>query len=110
MNDNILHMKILKEPNYKKIYLDLIRKKFPSKEENCNKILSKEKLEILDVIALNMILFGNCSANQKHKAYDEKAIKKILSYQKKHKLNNIQLANKFSLSRNTIGKWRKLGL
>ncbi|MET3036822.1 helix-turn-helix domain-containing protein [Chryseobacterium sp. NRRL B-14859] len=100
-------MKNIKGPDYKRIYSDMIRKKLPQKEGVCRKILTKERLDILDVINLNKILFGHHSCNQKYKAYNEKAIKKILTYQRKHNLNNIQLARKFSLSRNTITKWKK---
>ncbi|MBL3547901.1 MULTISPECIES: transposase [Chryseobacterium] len=100
-------MKNIKEPDYKRIYSDLIKKKLPYKEEYCRKILSKSKLEILDVIHLNKILFGSHQANQKYKAYDEKTIREILTYQKKHNLNNLQLAKMFSLSRNTVTRWRK---
>ncbi|MBV8326526.1 helix-turn-helix domain-containing protein [Chryseobacterium sp.] len=100
-------MKTIQEPDYKRIYSDIIKKKLPYKEESCRKILNKKKLEILDVITLNKILFGTHAGNQKYKAYDEKAVKEILMYQKKHKLNNLQLAKVFSLSRNTITRWKK---
>ena len=103
-------MKILKEPDYKRIYKDLIEKKLPHREKYCRNILAKNKLEILDVIALNSILFGNNPENQKYKAYNKKAIKKILIYQRKHNLNNLELAAVFSLSRNTITKWNKIML
>ncbi|AZA82629.1 transposase [Chryseobacterium lactis] len=100
-------MKNINEPDYKRIYNDLIKKKLPHKEKYCSKILSKDKLEILDVINLNSILFGAHPENQKYKAYNKKAVKKILTYQKKHNLNNLELAGVFSLSRNTITKWKR---
>ncbi|RXM65585.1 helix-turn-helix domain-containing protein [Chryseobacterium sp. CH1] len=100
-------MKNIQAPDYKRIYSDIVKKKLPHKEENCRNILSKDKLEILDVINLNKILFGTQSCNQKYKAYDERAIKEILAYQKEHKLNNKELAKVFSLSRNTVARWKK---
>ncbi|MCL8538634.1 helix-turn-helix domain-containing protein [Chryseobacterium gallinarum] len=101
-------MKNTKEPDYIRIYSDLIRKKLPHKEETCRQILSKPKLDSLDVINLNTMLFGSHTENQKYRAYDEKAIKEILIYQKKYKLTNSQLGKTFSISRNTITKWKRL--
>ena len=99
-------------PNYKQIYIDILDKKFPHKKEACNKILSKTRVSTIDVIVLNKIIFGTAketnSFNQKHRSYSKNHILHILDYQKKHKLNNSQLANHFKLSRNTVSKWRKI--
>ena len=46
--------------------------------------------------------------NQKHRSYSKSDILKILDYQKKNNLNNSQLANHFSLSRNTVAKWKRM--
>ena len=55
-------------PNYKNIYLDIISKKFPSKTDTYEKILSKKILSNYDVIVLNKELFPNAknqTENQK---------------------------------------------
>lgn len=100
----------MNEPNYKRIYTDILKKKFPEKITVCSSILAKEKLSVLDVIKLNNMMFG-CemdSENQKHRAYDVNTIYEILDYQKKHHLNNVQLSLHFKLSRNTVAKWKKI--
>ena len=98
-------------PNYKNIYLDIISKKFPSKTDTYEKILSKKILSNYDVIVLNKELFPNAknqTENQKLKSYTKETILKILDYQKDKKLNVTELARHFSISRNTIAKWRKI--
>lgn len=98
-------------PNYKQIYTDIIQEKFPDKKEECHTILSKNRISVMDIITINKIIFGtnkeSDSFNQKHRAYSKHDIMKILDYQQKNKLNNSQLAIHFSLSRNTIAKWKK---
>lgn len=99
-------------PDYKRIYSDLIAEKFPNREE-CKMILKKNILSELDVINLNNILFKDnnrdtVSFNQKHRSYSQETILEILDYQKKNKMNNIQLAAHFKLSRNTVAKWKKI--
>ncbi len=100
-------------PDYQKIYADIIRFKYPDKEIDCENLLKKSKLSTLDIISLNNKIFdssrkNNEISNQRHRSYSESDITEILSYQKKHNLNNSQLANHFKLSRNTVTKWRKL--
>lgn len=100
-------------PNYKKIFEDIVMKKCPERLEEFNHYFKKENLTIMDVIDLNDKIFGlkdkdTLNFNQQHKSYDRETILQILAYQDKEKLNNIQLANHFNLSRNTVGKWRKL--
>lgn len=100
------------QPNYRLIYHDIISIKCPGKKEECNPILNKKEISILDVIKLNMIIFGINDKetqifNQKHRSYDESTILEILDYQAKNNLNNTQLANHFKLSRNTVAKWKK---
>lgn len=99
-------------PDYKRIYVDIVNKKYPQKKSECNAILSKESFSALDIIAINKIIFGtdkeSNSFNQKHRSYSKIDIIQILDYQQKHKLNNSQLANHFSLSRNTVAKWKKI--
>lgn len=97
------------KPDYRKIYQDMIELKFPEKEMQCRSILQNKVLSIKDVMTLNSIIFEKTDiANQKHKSYDKEMIFYILDYQKKNKINNIQLATKFKMSRNTVTKWRKL--
>lgn len=96
-----------KQPNYKKIYLDIIKFKFPWRMNVCEKILSKTSLSNLDIIMIDKIIFGETVENQKHRSYDRESIFEILEFQKKNKMNNSQLAKHFKLSRNTVAKWRK---
>lgn len=107
--------KINSQPDYHKIYLDIIKLKYPEKEKYCQPILALKNLSALDIIELNRIICSNTIKenvvfNQRHRSYDRPAILRILDYQKKNKLNNIQLANKLNISRNTISKWKKIFL
>ncbi|MGU9940420.1 helix-turn-helix domain-containing protein, partial [Empedobacter brevis] len=102
-------------PDYKKIYEDILNIKYPEKKEICQGILNKTTLSTFDVIALNRKIFGEKnlnikSLNQKYRSYSILDRKEILDYQKKHNLNNNELANHFKLSRNTIAKWKKMFL
>ena len=98
-------------PNYKRIYSDILNKRYPEKKEVCNPIIEKANLSAFDVIMLNEKIFGaNTSYNQKLRSYSKSDIIRFLDYQKKHNLNNSQLANYFKLSRNTVAKWKKMFL
>jgi|SRR5690606_2112501 len=99
------------QPDYKKIYSDILKFKFPHKKEACKPLLEKENLSAIDVIELNKIIFGatdknTLTFNQKHRSYHKADILKILNFQKKNHLNNVQLANHYKISRNTIAKWK----
>ncbi|WP_223608314.1 helix-turn-helix domain-containing protein [Chryseobacterium sp. OSA05B] len=100
-------------PDYKRIYEDIITYKYPEKRPLCVSILSKDFFSVKDVIKINDIIFPQSkdahghSENQKHRSYDKFAVMEILDYQRKNKLNNTQLAAHFSLSRNTVAKWKK---
>ncbi len=104
-------MKNIHEPNYRKIFQDILDIKFPHKKKVCNKILKKEKLSHLDIIKLNNLIFehehNSFSINQRYRAYNSETILEILDYQAKNCLNNSELAAHFNLSRNTITKWKK---
>ncbi|SHL74799.1 hypothetical protein SAMN05444360_10453 [Chryseobacterium carnipullorum] len=107
------HTKTNKSPDYKKIYSDILQILHPERKEDCRSLMSKAIFSVQDVIKINAIIFGkrgntNFSQNQKHRSYDRSTILEILEYQKKNKLSNIQLANHFSLSRNTVSRWRKI--
>lgn len=99
------------EPDYVRIYSDIIQMKYPEKYEICKDLLSKKQLDALEVITLNNRIFGTgkkyLSGNGKYRSYDHKAIMKILNHQRKFNLSNIQLAKHFGLSRNTVSKWKK---
>ncbi len=89
--------------------------KYPEKAPFCKSILRKKEIGIMDVIRLGKIISGytsenNSRFNQKLKSYDKKTILEILDYQKKHRLNNSQLARHFKLSRNSITRWKKIFL
>lgn len=101
------------KPDYKRIYIDVITKKYPHKMKECGSLLNKKELTVLDILELNKKIFGNTlkkhqEVNQKFKSYKESDILEILDYQKKNNLNNIQASNYFKISRNTIAKWRKM--
>lgn len=99
-------------PNYKQIYSDILEKKYPLKAEMCKPILEKENLSVIDILKLNKKIFGtqneNHFFNQKHRSYSKSDAIHILQYQKKHNLNNTELASHFQLSRNTVTKWKKI--
>ncbi|WP_121486243.1 helix-turn-helix domain-containing protein [Chryseobacterium sp. 7] len=100
-------------PDYKKIYQDMIRMKYPDKEILCNSILKKNHLGSLDIMRINDILTGRNDISKimddpKLRSYDRKTILKILDYQKQNKLTNSQLALHFRTSRNTITNWKKV--
>jgi len=110
--DKQIQKKELK-PDYRRIYNDLINKKYPEKRREFKSMLEKEALSVLDVIQLNQRIFGRTNhaiLNQRHRSYDKTAILQILDYQKKNKLNNYQVALEFKMSRNTIAKWKKIFL
>lgn len=100
-------------PDYKLIYMDILNKKYPHKKEECLKLLNKKKWSVMDILELNDKIFETNSKeipseNQKYKSYKKSDIFRILEYQKRYRLSNIQVANHFKLSRNTITKWRRL--
>lgn len=102
-------------PDYKTIYRDILHQKFPDKIEDCLPLLDKKRLSAIDILALNQKIFGqsdekSAKINKKHCSYNKSDILQFLNYQKKHRLNNTQLANHFNLSRNTVIKWKKLFL
>ncbi|MGE8431522.1 helix-turn-helix domain-containing protein [Chryseobacterium joostei] len=108
---NILKSK--NAPNYKRIYTDILDIKFPEKKGDCEKLLNKLVLSDLDILSLNKMIFGHIpdlNTRQIFRSYSKSSILQILDYQKKHKLNNQELARHFNLSRNSVTKWRRLFL
>lgn len=101
------------QPDYKRIFTDILNTEHPDKICHCKKKLEKEQLSSIDIVLLNKIVFGNNgqvinALNQKHRTYDRSAILEILTYKKIHKCNNSQLARQFNLRRNTVAKWKKI--
>ncbi|MFY7815218.1 MAG: helix-turn-helix domain-containing protein [Chryseobacterium taeanense] len=98
-------------PNYRKIYEDMIAKKYPDKAEACRNILNKKTLRTIDIMMLNNIIVGfdkyDIEKNQRLKSYDKDTAFEILQHQKKHNLNDTQTAKHFNISRNTLGSWKK---
>lgn len=103
----------MKKPNYRKIYLDVVEMKYPEKFSEYRDFTdSKKELNTLDVLILNDIVFGKADKetqklSQRVRSYDKSSIIKILEYQKKYRLNNIQLSRHFHLSRNTVTTWKR---
>ncbi|KFE97577.1 hypothetical protein [Chryseobacterium luteum] len=102
------------EPDYKRIYSDIISTKCPDEKEEFQDLLNKSNLTVFDIIELNRKIFGlntdksTETFNQKHRSYGKSDILKMLDYQKAYKLNNSQLAKHFNLSRNSVTKWKKM--
>jgi DNA-binding transcriptional regulator YiaG len=109
--DKIFRTHMKRTPNYRKIYEDMIAKKYPDKAEACRSILNKKNIKTIDVVMLNNIIVGfdshHIENNQKLKSYDKDTVFEILMYQKKHHLNNMQTAKYFNISRNTLSSWKK---
>jgi len=99
-------------PNYIKIYSDLIRYKYPEKIDLLQFFKDKQELTAIDVLTINRLLFGDINSqdedNPLHKAYDIKTINFILDYQKENILTNVAVSKLFQVSRNTIAKWKNL--
>ncbi|PWN65941.1 AsnC family protein [Chryseobacterium oncorhynchi] len=106
-------MKQQNQPNYKRIYSDIIDRKFPHKKAECKKLLEKKMLSAIDIMELNKKIFETKDRdikkmNQKLRSYNTSDILRILDYQKNNRMNNLQVAEHFGLSRNTMTKWRRI--
>ncbi len=101
---------VLTGPNYQKIFQDIIAYDFPDVKKECKSILAKAKLSSRDVIALNQKIFKSNSKDHvessKYRSYDLQSISEILEYQRKNEINDSQLAAHFSISRNTVRRWK----
>ncbi|CAD0224271.1 helix-turn-helix domain-containing protein [Chryseobacterium sp. D764] len=96
-------------PNYKKIFYDMIVRKYPHKMESAIGTLVKTNFTVLDVIKINQLLVEDSNnENAKFKSYDKTTILMVLNYQKDNNLNNTQTARHFKLSRNTLTKWKRI--
>ncbi|MGU3374843.1 helix-turn-helix domain-containing protein [Chryseobacterium sp. M5A1_1a] len=108
-------METYSQPNYQRIYSDIINRNFPHKKQECEKLLEKKELSVIDILELNKRIFGTRDKeigkqNQKHRSYGKSDILKILDYQKIHKMNNSEIAKHFGLSKNSITKWKRMFL
>ncbi|WP_114819806.1 helix-turn-helix domain-containing protein [Chryseobacterium sp. KLBC 52] len=101
-------------PDYKQIYTDILEEKFPEKLRDA---VIRLKLETLhsayDILKFNQLIFGEAEYevglnNQKLRSYDRESILRILSYQKRNGLTNVQVSHHFKISRNTIAKWKSI--
>jgi len=93
--------------NYKRIFQDILDLKFPEKKELRAIVLEKEINDFYDVLSLNKMIFGDENKENKHKSYDPSTITKVLQYQVENNLTNVETAQKFNLSRNTVSAWKK---
>lgn len=100
------------KPNYRRLFTDILDKKYPDKKPYVLPHLRNNNLTHLEIIHINQLIFGtdkkNNNVNQKYKTYTKSDILKILAHQKRYSLNNSEVATHFKLSRNTITKWKKL--
>ncbi len=99
-------------PNYKQIYKELLKKYGIKVDTDIQKILRKKQLNSLDVIFLNQKIVKKqqlCdkSRNAQLRSYDKESIDYILNYLELHKMTIADVAKKFKISRNTIGRWKK---
>ena len=101
----------LKSPNYKRIYQDIVSKKFPEKQSEMAAFFNNRRnLSNFDVININEKLFGSSQENfnSKLRVYTMEDIKEMLVQQKKYGFNNTEAALYFKVSRNSIMKWKKM--
>lgn len=94
-------------PDYKMIFTDIIRIKYPEKEYLIESFLKKKKLSSFDIIKVNKLIFPTKKNQRKYRCYKKNEILKILEYQENHQLTNRDLAHHFKISPNTITSWRK---
>lgn len=101
-------------PDYKQIYSDIINEKFPDKLSDPVIISKLNSLNTtVDILNFDKLIFGEAKyavefSNQRLRSYDKNSILEILEYQNKNKLTNIEVANHFKTSRNTISKWKNI--
>ncbi|MDN3706109.1 helix-turn-helix domain-containing protein [Myroides ceti] len=100
-------------PNYKHIYKEMLKKYGIKADADIQKVLKKKQLNSLDVIFLNQKvvtkqpLCDRKNRNTQLRSYDKESIDYILNYQELHKMTIADVAKKFKISRNTIGRWKK---
>ncbi|RKE78793.1 MULTISPECIES: helix-turn-helix domain-containing protein [unclassified Chryseobacterium] len=101
-------------PDYKQIYTDILEEKFPEKLLDAAIKLKLETLQsAFDILKFNQLIFGEAEYtvslnNQKLRSYDQESILRILTYQKRNGLTNLQVSHHFKISRNTIARWKTI--
>lgn len=80
--------------------------------QKCLPILEKADISDMDIIKLEIIIFGQQTSEQshidkRHRSYTQATIFEILEYQKCNNLTNTQVATHYGMSRNTIATWKK---
>lgn len=101
-------------PDYKQIYTDILEEKFPEKLTDHHIRYQLEALySAIDVLKFNQLIFGEPDYttginNQQLRSYDKESVLKILRYQQKNKLTNLQLSSHYKISRNTIAWWKAI--
>lgn len=104
-------MPIKSKPDYNRIYKDLIETWFPEQKDQLLPLISADIATSLDVIHINNELFDKRSKdtqnyNQKLRSYDIPSIIKIVGYQQENFLTIKEISELFSVSRNTVAKWK----
>lgn len=104
-------MSIKSKPDYNRIYKDLIEAWFPEQKEELLSLISVDITTSLDVIQINNELFNKKSKdvqnyNQKLRSYDIPSIIRIVGYQQENFLTIKEISELFSVSRNTVAKWK----
>jgi hypothetical protein len=100
-------------PNYKRIYHDILKEKYPEKLQDAKVLYLLDNLKTVDdILKINALVSDSSrkssTNNQKLKNYDKQTVLKLLQYQKKHQLSTKFMSKKYNMSRNTISKWWKL--
>ncbi|MCS3869332.1 hypothetical protein J3D55_002248 [Chryseobacterium ginsenosidimutans] len=100
-------------PNYKRIYHDILKEKYPEKLEDAKVLYLLDNLKTVDdILKINALVSDSSrkssTNNQKLKNYDKQTVLKLLQYQRKHQLSTNFMSKKYNMSRNTISKWWKL--
>ena len=99
--------------NYKEIYLNLIKEKFP---EKLNDSKVKYRLDYLNsainILEFNDLLFNNGDRihnkiDSRLRSYTQDEIIRILKYQERFKKSNTDIVNKYGMSRATLNSWKK---
>jgi transposase-like protein len=100
--------------DYFHLYTDYIKQSAFLSEEDKEMLIDKVKRisDFNDLVEISNCILDKCPTNydrkdvQQLKSFDKNRILKILKDQKENNYTNVDLANKYQLSRNTIKRWR----
>ncbi|MEN4761604.1 helix-turn-helix domain-containing protein [Chryseobacterium sp. C39-AII1] len=100
-------------PNYKKIYYDIFKEKYPEQLDDPQILYLLDNINTIeDVLKVNALISESSREseknNQRLKNYDKATVLKLLQYQKKHNLSTNFMSKKHKMSRTTIMKWWKI--